>query len=102
MIMGIVEELQEDLPSYKSIDPYAETMEWLFTICHVLFHKYGKTSIPNSWEYHESPLDKCLDFDEHYLIDLHGLHHLSRIDLIILGNHLIEFRNELEEKGMSY
>jgi len=102
MTMGIVEELNEYLPRLNSIDPYAECMEWLFTICHVLFHKYGKASIPSSWEYHESPLDTNMDFDEHYLIDLHGLHHFNRIGLIILGNHLIEFRNELEEKGMTY
>jgi hypothetical protein len=36
-------------------DPWGTAMEWLFAVCHVLWHHTAE-EIPASWEYHHSPV----------------------------------------------
>ena len=100
--MDILEELYGILPDSNSYDAYGSCMEWLFTICHVIHHKYGKMHIPMVWEYTPSPFDTFMNFEEYYLISLHDLHMLTRIDLLIIGGHLFSLRNKLVSAGRDY
>ena len=83
-------------------DRFASCMEWLFTICHVIHHKYGRWSIPDHWEYKPSPLDTHIDFDEYELISDHRMDRSALHELLEAGEFLIEFREMLAENGEDY
>ena len=89
----------------REIDPhdrFASCMEWFFTICHVIHHKYGRWSIPDHWEYTPSPLDTHIDFDEYTLISDYGMDRSTLTELLEAGEFLIEFRRMLAENGEDY
>lgn len=85
------------------IDPWGHTMEWFFTVAHLLHGTYGKT--PKHWEYNPGIISrsKCkIDVDEYPLIYIYDLRWIREEDLIFLGNCLFRICRQLRKLGKDY
>ena len=83
-------------------DRFASCMEWSFTICHVIHHRYYRNSIPENLEYTPSPLDKSMDLEEYPLISDHNMDKRPLQELVETMEFLINFRQMLAENGEDY
>ena len=83
------------------IDPWGHTMDWFFTIAHLLYCTYGKT--PEHWEYRPGGFgSKEIDEDEYELIYLYDLKYISEEDLVFFGNCLNRIETQLKKMGRDY
>ena len=97
--MSLLDSFEKDFDIY---DPWGSTMEWLFTVCHVIHHQFGLEFIPKSWEYRPGFLDTELNREEFHLIETYSFLDYSVTDLIELGEMLNKASEELKAQEKDY
>jgi hypothetical protein len=97
--MSLLDSFEQDFDVY---DSWGSTMEWFFTVCHVIHHQFGLEHVPENWEYKPGFLDTELNPDDYHLIETYSFLDYPVTDLIELGEMLNKVAGELKEEGKDY
>lgn len=105
----IIDKNKKDLLKYfkedfsLNNDPWFQTMDWFFTVAHILYCSDFRKLIPKEWEYSPGAFfDGVIDMEEYTLIRAFGLMEFTPDDLVFMGNKMSKISKELRKRALDY